>query len=79
VKTFADHLAINTTSAYAAAKEAVTSFEAIKDSIPKAFIYTGNFLNTAVMNPAVTLGVGKAASAHFIEIGAQAYGPKGYG
>jgi hypothetical protein len=80
VKTFTDHLAINTSSAYAAAREAVLSFDAIEEkSIPKAFIFTGNALNTFVMLPAVTLGPGKAATAHFVEMGAQAYGAKGYG
>lgn len=78
LKVFADDLAINTTSAFAAAKEAVLSFDAIEESTPKSFIYTGNICSQQILVPLITLGVGKSASAHFVEMGAKVYGPKGY-
>ena len=80
LETFQQHLAINTTSTYAASQEAVRSFDAIADkTVPCTFIYTGNKLSTVVMAPLITLGVGKAASAHFIEMAAGSYAEKGYG
>jgi hypothetical protein len=83
--TFSSYLAINTVSVYAAAQEALQSFKALSTrekeggETPKAFIYTGNYLNTTIMPTALTLGVGKSASAHLVEVGAASYGSLGYG
>lgn len=70
---FADDLAINTTSAYAAAHEALISFQTLPSSVPKSFIYTGNILNEGPVAGFLTLGVGKIASAHMVELGDQLY------
>ncbi|KAJ5319947.1 hypothetical protein PENANT_c040G04409 [Penicillium antarcticum] len=69
---------INTTSAFAAAKEAVLSFAELPEAASKTFIYTGNILNTTVMPPLLDLGVGKAATAHIIQLAAEAYADRGY-
>jgi len=80
LSTFEEHLAINTTSAFAACQEALRSFRTIRDErIPRAYIYTGNGLNRRVVAGKITHGVGKAASAHFIEMAAMCYGESGYG
>ncbi|KAK5111632.1 hypothetical protein LTR85_011810 [Meristemomyces frigidus] len=77
---FAEDLAVNTTSAYAAMKESVASFQTLPDSAAKMFLYTGNKLNTpGVVMPALfTLGTGKVATSHVIESAAQAYKDKGF-
>ena len=79
---FAQDIAINTTSAYAALKEALASFQTLPDSAAKTFFYTGNKLNVpgVVMPQLFTLGVGKAATSHIIEsaVATQAYTDKGY-
>ena len=72
-ETFAEDLAINTTSAYAAAYEALISFQFLPSAIPKTFIYTGNILNEGAIPGFLTLGMGKTASAHMIELGDQLY------
>jgi hypothetical protein len=66
---------------YAAIKESVASFETLPASSgKKAFLYTGNILNTGPMPTLLTLGVGKVASAQIVELAAGAYGrEKGYG
>jgi hypothetical protein len=75
---FETALKINTTSTYAAAKYAVDGFDKLPESTLKSFIYTGNMLNVSPMPMLLTLGVGKAASAHIVESGASAYASKGY-
>lgn len=69
LETFQQDLAINTTSAYAAAIEALSSFKTLPTSVPKSFIYTGNILNEGPIEGFLTLGVGKIASAHMLELG----------
>jgi hypothetical protein len=75
---FTQDLTINTISLYAAIKESLSSFEALPDSSPKTFLYTGNILNVKPQPAFTTLGVGKTASAHIIELASGAYGEKGY-
>jgi NAD(P)-dependent dehydrogenase (short-subunit alcohol dehydrogenase family) len=75
---FSQDLTINTISLYAAIKESLVSFDALPDSSPKTFLYTGNILNVKPQPAFTTLGVGKTASAHIIELAAGAYGEKGY-
>jgi hypothetical protein len=69
---------INTTSAFAAAQQAVLSFDQLPESASRTFIYTGNILNTTIMPPLLDLGVGKAATAHIIQSAASAYSNRGY-
>lgn len=75
---FQKSLSVNTTSTFAAAKLAVEGFAKLPTSTPKAFIFTGNALNGAVMPMLLTLGVGKAASSHIVQAAATAYADKGY-
>lgn len=76
---FTKSLNINTTSAYAAAGEALKGLDALKlAGEDLTFLYTGNGLNTVKpFASTLVLGVGKSASAHFIKIGANEFGPKG--
>ncbi|KAH7381120.1 putative short chain type dehydrogenase [Cadophora sp. MPI-SDFR-AT-0126] len=71
-------LNINTVSMYAAAQQAVAGFEKLPKSILKTFLYTGNILNVAPMPKLISLGVGKAASAHIIQSLALGYSDKNY-
>ena len=71
-------LTINTTSALAAAQQTVAGFAQLPADANKVFIYTGNFLNVKPMPPLVSLGIGKAASAHLIQVASAAYAEKGW-
>ncbi|GAB7332756.1 hypothetical protein MBLNU13_g04493t1 [Cladosporium sp. NU13] len=75
---FTQDLSINTISLYAAIKESLAGFDALPASSPKAFVYTGNILNVKPQPAFTTLGVGKTASAHIIELASGAYAQKGY-
>lgn len=79
LSTFQDDLAVNTTSVFAAIQESVKSFDQITDkATPRVFIFTGNCLNQRAMPPLLTLGTGKAATAHLIDYAAKTYAEKGY-
>jgi NAD(P)-dependent dehydrogenase (short-subunit alcohol dehydrogenase family) len=69
---------INTASAFVAAQQAVAGFEQLPTSASRTFIYTGNIMNTAIIAPLLTLGVGKSATAHIIQNAASAYADRGY-
>jgi hypothetical protein len=62
----------------AAAQQAVLAFQQLPPSAPKTFIYTGNILNTITMAPLLSIGVGKAATAHIIQSAAAAYQDLGF-
>ncbi|KAK4540186.1 hypothetical protein LTR36_009684 [Oleoguttula mirabilis] len=78
VASFNQDIAVNTSSVLVAARRAVQDFEQLPSTVPKTFVYTGNFLNTEVMPFLISLGIGKSASAHLIAVASKAYGPKGY-
>ncbi|KAH6689923.1 hypothetical protein BKA61DRAFT_533224 [Leptodontidium sp. MPI-SDFR-AT-0119] len=79
VSSFAANLAVNTTSVYAAAKEAVAGFETLPSDTNKTFIFTGNFLPFMPMpSLLLDLGVGKSATAHLIQGLATVYAEKGF-
>jgi hypothetical protein len=71
-------LAINTTGAFVAAQQAVTSFENLPNTASRTFIYTGNITNVSPAVGLMDLGVGKSATAHIIRCAAEAYKDKGY-
>lgn len=72
-------LAINTTSPFVAAQQAVLGFAQLPASASRTFIYTGNMLNQLVSLPGIlSLGVGKSATGHIIQTAAEAYKSKGY-
>jgi hypothetical protein len=73
-----DGHAVNITSAYLAAAAAVKGFETLPGDVPKLFIYTGNGMNQVVIPAYVGFGIGKLASANWIEGASIYYGPKGY-
>jgi hypothetical protein len=72
-------LAVNTVSSFSAAQEAVKGFATLDASVPKGFIFTGNILNLKTMPALFTLGVGKAASAHWVSAASMSYPGKSYG
>ncbi|ORY13941.1 hypothetical protein BCR34DRAFT_586161 [Clohesyomyces aquaticus] len=77
--TFASDLNINTVSAYVAAQQAVVGWETLSANTKKSFIYTGNILNVKMIPipMMLTLGVGKSASAFWIELADTLYSTKG--
>jgi len=77
VKDFERELAINTVSPYAAAQQAVKSFEASPGD-GKTFIYTGNGLIAKILPAFWTLGLGKTATSHLIGAASEFYKEKGY-
>lgn len=78
LKTFTRDLTINTTSLFVAAQQAAAVFEQLPKSASRTFIYTGNFLNKAPLVRALTLSVGKTASAHIVQIAAEGYADNGF-
>lgn len=75
-KEFQRHLAVNTTSAFVAAREALSGFKKLGRG---DFFYTGNFLVWNPIPKLLTLGLGKTASAHFIQIADSVWREKGMG
>ena len=73
-------LHVNLIGAYASLRETVSGFNTLGPSFtgPRVFIATGNVTPFQPFPMAVTLGTGKAALAHLIEIGIRGYGEKGY-
>ncbi|WWD21243.1 hypothetical protein CI109_105727 [Kwoniella shandongensis] len=69
---------VNTVSVLVAAQQAILGFSKLPKEASKTFIYTGNILNEVTMAQLFDGGVGKAATAHMIEIAAGAYKDKGY-
>lgn len=80
VEAVAKDLTINTVSAYAAAQEAVKGWAGLPGDVKKAFIYTGNILNTTTLPipSMLNLGTGKAATASWIELVDGLHAEKGY-
>lgn len=71
-------LAINTTSAFAAAQQAARAFAKLPESASRTFIYTGNITNVSPIVALMDLGVGKSATAHIIQCAAEGYKEKGF-
>lgn len=69
---------INVFSAYAAAQQAMKGFAELPPDASKTFIYTGNKLHLMAMEPLLSFGMGKSASAHMIHYLAEAYKSAGY-
>ena len=78
----AKDLAVNTISAYAAAKAALASFVKLEASGSKhnrLFVYTGNMQSSLIVPETLTLGVSKNAVAYAIETAANVYGKRSKG
>lgn len=80
VASFTSNLDTNTISVYAAAQEAVKSWETLAKDTKKVFIYTGNKQNTGVgpLLLTVTLGIGKSASSYLMGAADTTYSKLGY-
>lgn len=70
--------AVNITSAFASAQQAVAGFRQLPESAARTFIYTGNVLNVTILPKMMSQGVGKSGGAHMIRSAAAAYQDKGY-
>lgn len=70
---FMEDLNINVNSVYAAIQEALKGFLELPSPASRTFILTGNAFNTSAFPPLLTLGVGKAASAHLIDYASKTY------
>lgn len=66
---------VNVIGAYVCLCESVAGFKQLMDpgDLPKAFIATGNVVPFRPRPAAVTLGPGKAALVHLVQVGNQAY------
>lgn len=64
---------LNAFGAYVALREAVKGFKELSVGAPKAFIATGNILPFKPYPAGITLGAGKAALVHLVNIAAKAY------
>lgn len=71
---FERHLAVNTTSAFVAARESLKSFQQLGKGM---FFYTGNYLPWHPVPRLMTLGLGKTASAHLVQIADEVWREKG--
>jgi hypothetical protein len=71
-------LNLNVVGAYVAILESLKGFERLGPEVPKAFIATGNVLPWQPFASGFTLGSGKAALAHLINVGAEAYKESNY-
>ena len=70
--------AINIYSPFVAAQQAVSGFAQLPDSAARAFIYTGNITNVAILPRFLSQGIGKSGGAHMIWAASAAYKDKGY-
>lgn len=66
-------LMVNTISAYAAARLAIKGWATLPAQAAKVLFFVGNMTNTQVFPETHTLGIGKNATAYFIEVAAEAY------
>jgi NAD(P)-dependent dehydrogenase (short-subunit alcohol dehydrogenase family) len=76
----AKDLTVNTVSPYTAAQQAVIAWETLPKETLKTFIFTGNIQNLIALPipMMLNLGIGKSASAHWIEVADTLYATKGY-
>ena len=70
-------LAVNIQGAYVAAQEAIKGWKQ-SASHSGTYIYTGNILNNTTLPFVLSLGVGKAGAASFIEAAAMSYKDTNY-
>ncbi|KAK9772816.1 putative Fungal-specific transcription factor domain-containing protein [Seiridium cardinale] len=75
---FQRDFAVNTTSVFAAAQQAVLGFQELPESAARTFIYTGNCLNVSPILPLTDAGVGKSATAHLIHSASEAFKDRGF-
>jgi hypothetical protein len=66
-------MAVNVIGGYAALRESVAGFKSLPAEARKVFIATGNVTPFQPIGMALTLGVGKAALVHAIQIAAKVY------
>ncbi|KAM5373885.1 hypothetical protein ACJZ2D_006714 [Fusarium nematophilum] len=78
LENFTRDFAVNTTSAFVAAQQAVLAFEGLPESASRTFIYTGNCTNVSPLVVLMGSGAGKSATAHIIQCAAEAYSSKGF-
>ena len=70
---FENDTAVNLCGAYTALRESVQGFKDLGNEIPKVFIATGNVLPFKPTALGITLGAGKAALTHLLDVATKAY------
>jgi len=75
---FEADLAVNVSSVYAAAQEAVAGFHGLAKESSKHFIFTGNRGNIEPIPSLLTLSVGKGAASHLVWTSSLAYKDTAY-
>ncbi|KPM42227.1 hypothetical protein AK830_g4310 [Neonectria ditissima] len=75
---FKRDMAVNTTSVFAAAQQAVLGFAELPSHSPRVFLFTGNVLNVTPLPQFLESGAGKSASAHIMMAAAAEYKEKGF-
>ena len=71
-------MVVNTSSVLVAAQHAVEGFQKLPSGTPGTFIFTGNFLNVKTMPFLLSAGMGKAATAHLMQVASEAYASRGF-
>lgn len=78
IASFNRNMAVNTAGVLVAARRAVQGWDSLPATLPKAFIFTGNFLHTEILPAVLSAGMGKSATAHLMRVAMGVYGAKGY-
>ncbi|KAH8734759.1 hypothetical protein BGZ61DRAFT_382437 [Ilyonectria robusta] len=75
---FKRDMAVNNTSVFVAAQQAVLGFAELPAHAPRVFMFTGNILNVTPLPQFLESGAGKSASAHMMMAAAAEYKEKGF-
>ena len=78
LESFNRETAVNMTSAFITAQQAVLGFNDLPSTSSKTFFYTGNKLNVMSDPRVIAFGMGKNAAAHMIWNASTAYRKQGY-
>lgn len=70
-------MAVNTTSVFVAAQQAVLGFAELPTHASRVFLFMGNILNVTPLPQFLESGAGKSASAHVMMAAAAEYKEKG--
>lgn len=66
-----ESVAVNTVSPYEAARLAIKGFASLPSTAAKTFLFTGNPYHRQLQTANIALGIGKTATAYFIEASAK--------
>jgi NAD(P)-dependent dehydrogenase (short-subunit alcohol dehydrogenase family) len=78
IEDFNHEMAVNATTPFFAAQEAVKGFRQLTDTASRTFIFTGNKLNVSARPGVLVFGMGKSAAAHLVRAASIAYEQQGF-